>query len=91
MIPPAAMIGRAVRLHQLRDERQRADERVLEAPEEGAAMPTGLGALRAHGVDAERLERLGFVDGGRGADDGDAAGAERVDLRPRRDPEREAD
>jgi hypothetical protein len=62
-------------LHDLRHQRHGADERVLEAAEEAAAMAARLGALDADGVDAERLERLGLGEAGGGADGDDLAHA----------------
>src|SRR5512140_1950528 len=51
-------------LHDLRHQRERPDERVLEPAEERAAMAAGLGALRADRIDAELIEHAGFVDRG---------------------------
>ena len=59
-------------IHDLRHQRHRADHARVDVTDEGAAMPAGLGALRANGIGAVRRPRLGFGDVGRAADDEDA-------------------
>ena len=90
-MPPAATTGARHLGGDDRDERQRADERVLGHPEEGAAMPARLRARRDNHIDARVVERHGFV-GRRGRPEGDdPALAQRIEQPGVRDAEHEAE
>jgi hypothetical protein len=90
-MPPAATTGidtastrRRHGVDHLRDERERADQRLFDRTQECAAVPAGVAAGGDYQVQSGRLHRDRFVHGRRGADQPDAVAVLLVDEGPRR-------